>query len=75
MRLEMLGTAFTSQHSDARVLDQLLYKWTHSRAAIAPVLIEQYRKLAAAGWSLTKEDVQRDVAMLFGGSFEAFLAK
>ena len=26
MRLEMLGTAFTCQHSDARVLEQLLYK-------------------------------------------------
>jgi hypothetical protein len=75
MRLEMLGAAFTAQHSDARVLDQLLYKWAHSRAAIAPVLVEQYRKLTAAGWSLTRQDVQRDVAMLFGGSFEAFLAK
>jgi hypothetical protein len=31
MRLEMLGTAFTAQHSDARVLDQLVYKWAHSR--------------------------------------------
>ena len=26
MRLEMLGTAFTCQHSDSRVLEQLLYK-------------------------------------------------
>ena len=26
MRLELLGTAFTCQHSDARVLDQLIYK-------------------------------------------------
>ncbi len=31
MRLEMLGTAFTAQHSDARVLEQVLYKWAHSR--------------------------------------------
>jgi hypothetical protein len=31
MRLEMLGTDFTAQHSDARVLDQLVYKWAHSR--------------------------------------------
>jgi hypothetical protein len=75
MRLEMLGTAFTAQHSDARVLDQLLYKWSHSRAALAPVFVEQYRKLAAAGWRLTKEDVQKDIGLLFGGSFEAFLAK
>lgn len=32
MRVEMLGTAFTAQHSDSRVLDQLIYKWSHSRA-------------------------------------------
>lgn len=32
MRFEMLGTAFTAQHSDSRVLDQLIYKWSHSRA-------------------------------------------
>jgi hypothetical protein len=75
MRLEMLGTAFTCQHSDARVLEQLLYKWQHSREAIAPVLAAQYAKLLRAGWELTEGDVQRDVELLFGGAFEAFLAK
>jgi hypothetical protein len=30
MRLEMLGSAFTSQHSDSRVLEHLIYKWSHS---------------------------------------------
>eukprot|EP00967_Tisochrysis_lutea_P112329 scaffold177262_cov33-Tisochrysis_lutea.AAC.1 len=71
----MLGTAFTSQHSDARVLEQLLYKWQHSRKVIAPILAAQYRKLVDAGWILTKDDVTRDVGLLFGGAFEAFLTK
>jgi hypothetical protein len=31
LRLELLGLSFTPQHSDARVLDQILYKWDHSR--------------------------------------------
>ena len=75
MRLEMLGTAFTCQHSDARVLDQLLYKWKHSREAIAPVLANQYRRLMEAGWQVTEEEVERDVALLFGGAFEAFMDK
>jgi len=75
MRLEMLGTAFTAQHSDSRVLEQLLYKWKHSREAIAPVLAAQYRKLVGAGWELSEADVERDVDLLFGGAFEAFLAK
>ena len=30
MRLEMLGSAFTAQHSDSRVLEHLVYKWAHS---------------------------------------------
>ncbi len=32
MRLELLGSSFVPQHSDARILDQLIYKWEHSRA-------------------------------------------
>jgi len=75
MRLEMLGTAFTCQHSDARVLDQLVYKWRHSRDAISPVLVDQYRKLLASGWEVHENDVQRDVHLLFGGAYEAFMAK
>ena len=43
--------------------------------AIAPVLAAQYAKLVDAGWSVSEADVQRDVRLLFGGAFEAFLAK
>ena len=75
MRLEMLGSAFTCQDSNARVLDQLVYKWHHSRQAIAPVIAAQYRKLIEAGWELSETDIERDVELLFGGAFEAFLAK
>ena len=75
MRLEMLGSAFTCQHSDSRVLDQLLYKWKHSRQAIAPVLAAQYRQLIESGWDVSEADVQHDVELLFGGAFEAFMAK
>ena len=75
MRVEMLGTAFTAQHSDARVLDQLLYKWTHSRAVIGDVLAKQYEGMAATGWCVTKAEIQRDVWRLFGGAYEEFMAK
>ena len=37
LRLELLGLSFTPQHSDARVLDQIIYKWQHSRRIIAQV--------------------------------------
>src|SRR5579862_3504154 len=42
LRLELIGLSFTPQHSDARVLDQIIYKWHHSRRVLAPVLVEKY---------------------------------
>ena len=75
MRVEMLGTAFTAQHSDARVLDQLLYKWPHSRSVIAKVLVEEYSKLIRSGWSPSRAEIRRDVSRLFGGSYEEFMEK
>ncbi|TDH74250.1 hypothetical protein CCR75_001439 [Bremia lactucae] len=75
MRIEILGTAFTSQHSDARVLDQLIYKWSHSRDVIGEVLVDMYQKLFATGWKVSKSDIERDVQRLFGQSYEEFMSK
>ena len=72
-RIELLGLSMIPQHSDARVLDQLMYKWKHSRAIIAEVLTEKYSSLADAGWECTDEEIERDVEMLFGGNFERFI--
>lgn len=73
-RLELLGLSFTAQHSDARVLDQLIYKWEHSRRIIARALAEKYDALTVAGWWPTEEEIRRDTADLFGGAFVRFLA-
>ena len=75
MRLELLGATFTANHSDARVLDQLIYKWSHTRAVVGEVLADKYRLLFQAGWRPTPDEVRRDVRAVFGGAFEAFLAK
>ena len=72
MRLELLGLSFTPQHSDARVLDQIIYKWQHSRRIIAGVLGEKYSALAQTGWQVSRDEVERDVQALFGGEFERF---
>jgi hypothetical protein len=72
MRLELIGLSITPQHSDARVLDQIIYKWTHSRRIIAQILVEKYADLAQTGWHVSREEVQRDVKDLFGGAFERF---
>ncbi|MCE9611979.1 MAG: glucuronate isomerase [Chthoniobacter sp.] len=73
MRLEMIGLSMTPQHSDCRVLDQLVYKWSHSREIIGKVLAEKYDDLAAAGWDPTRAEIERDVRDLLGGAFERFL--
>ncbi len=65
MRLELLGISFIPQHSDARVLDQLIYKWEHARTIIAEVLADKYTDLIRAGRRLTEGDIRRDLQMLF----------
>ena len=74
-RLELLGTGFTAQHSDARVLDQVLYKWAHSRKVIGAALLDKYSDLIDTGWSLDEAELKRDVDNLFGGEFRAFLKR
>ncbi|MBN2090879.1 glucuronate isomerase [candidate division KSB1 bacterium] len=73
-RLELLGLSFIPQHSDARVLDQLIYKWHHSKMLLKTILLDKYNDLLLAGWSPTPEEISRDVQNLFGGNFKKFLA-
>jgi hypothetical protein len=73
MRMEMLGESFVPQHSDARILDQLLYKWQHSRRIIAKVMNDKFQDLAAAGWKVTREQVARTAAAYLSDNFERFV--
>ncbi|MCC6424986.1 MAG: glucuronate isomerase [Phycisphaerales bacterium] len=73
MRMELLGTSFVPQHSDARILDQIIYKWDHSRAIIAQVLKDKFQDIASAGWAITRQQVQTTVSDYFAGNFERFL--
>ncbi|WP_127490099.1 glucuronate isomerase [Paenibacillus ehimensis] len=75
MRLELLGGSVIPQHSDCRILDQLLYKWDHSRAIIGKVLCDKYGDLFDAGWRLEEEEIRRDIEDLLGGVFWKFLGK
>ena len=72
MRIELVGLDLTPQHSDARVLDQLIYKWSHFRAILSSVLAERYAALARTGWSIAEEEIRNDVGDLLGGAFERF---
>ena len=68
-RLELLGPSFVPQHSDARVLEQLIYKWQHSRVVIASSLYETYERLLDSGRAVTPKELARDVTRLFSGNF------
>ena len=72
-RVELLGLSIIPQHSDARILDQLIYKWKHSRQIISKVLVDKYQDLLDSGWLITQDEIGRDVAALLGGNFEGFL--
>lgn len=69
-RFELLGTSFIPQHSDARVFDQLIYKWKHSRRIIADALFSSYKNLLEAGRSVEKGEIERDVKKLFSDNFK-----
>lgn len=73
MRIELLGHSFTPQHSDARVLEQLIYKWHDARAMLGRVLTDKYAALTEAGFRLTAEQVAREVADFMGGSAMRFI--
>src|SRR4051812_24993599 len=75
MRIELLGTSFIPQHSDARVLDQLVYKWDHSRRVLATVLTEKYSGLLDAGRRVSEVEIARDVRLMLAGNFTEFLAR
>lgn len=72
MRLELLGLSFTPQHSDARVLEQIIYKFDHTRRILVRVLADKYADLAVTGWEPTEAEIRRDVRSLLGGGFEQF---
>jgi hypothetical protein len=71
-RLEMLGTSFIPQHSDARILEQVIYKWRNTRRTMAPILANCYRLMSEDGRPATREDIRRDIVRLFRSNFERF---
>jgi len=71
-RIELLGSSFIPQHSDARVLEQVIYKWRNTRRTMAPILTNAYKLLKRDGRGVSRKDMQRDVNRLFRSNFENF---
>lgn len=72
-RLEMLGTSFVPQHSDARVLEQVIYKWRNTRRTLAPILAESFRLLQEDGRPVTRVDIEQEVMRLMHGNIREWL--
>jgi hypothetical protein len=72
-RIEMLGFSFIPQHSDARVLEQLIYKWRNTRRTLAPILTDKYRLAYEDGRSISSQEIQRDVDKLLRSNFEKWI--
>jgi hypothetical protein len=71
-RLELLGTSFIPQHSDARVLEHLISKWRETRRVLAPILAQSYTRVAEEGRPISRSEIRSDVARLFRSNFENF---
>ncbi|HVH50178.1 MAG TPA: glucuronate isomerase [Candidatus Bathyarchaeia archaeon] len=74
-RLEMLGASFIPQHSDARVLEQVIYKWRNTRRVLGHVLSDFYKLMLDDGRAPTKQEIQRDVKRLFRTNFAKFVGR
>ncbi len=70
-RIEMLGFSFIPQHSDARILEQTIYKWRNTRRTLAPILTNSYALMAEDGRKVNEQQIRRDVNRLFRGNFES----
>ena len=73
MRIDMLGFSFIPQHSDARVSDQLIYKWSHFKKILHPILLEYYQDLLNKNFPISEMIIKRDINNLFSGNAKSFL--
>jgi hypothetical protein len=71
-RIEMLGMSFIPQHSDARILEQVIYKWRNTRRTLAPILANTYSLLSEDGREVTREQIRHDINRLFRSNFDSF---
>ncbi len=72
-RIELLGMSFIPQHSDARVLEQVIYKWRNTRRTMAPIFANSYKLLADDGRPVTKADIHADIQKLFRTNFQEWV--
>ena len=68
--VELLGTRVMAYSACAGLPEQMLGRWVRAKEMIWPALYEAYLPLARAGYELTDEAIERDVARMLGGAYE-----
>jgi len=64
-RFELLGDNFILQHSDARIIDQLVYKWLDFKSVYIKVMVEKYNKLLSLGYKIKASDLEKKINIHF----------
>lgn len=64
-RLDLLGDDFIFQHSDARIIDQLIYKWYDFKNIYTDVMTKKYKKLLTLGYRLKVSELEEKIEQHF----------
>lgn len=64
LRLQMNGHAHFGFNSDARIDDQLIYKWIHYFRILKKVVVERCMQIQQSGWPITEKDMMGSIDLL-----------
>lgn len=71
-KINLLGLNFIAQHSDARVFEQLIYKWLNFKEILADVFFEKYSQLSRDGYNITSSQIRNDMKKILGFNLKDF---
>lgn len=65
LRFELLGHNHILQHSDARVDEQLIYKWVNFKEIFKEEIFNVYKLITSNNWEISNEKIEKDIINLF----------
>lgn len=73
MRLNLLGNCFIPQHSDARILEQVIYKWKHTNNVFKTILYDYFSFLIQNGFELTERQIEEEIENFYNGQIKKII--
>lgn len=71
-KINLLGLNFIAQHSDARVYEQLIYKWINFKEILSEIFYEKYTLLQNDGYKISKNQIIKDMNKILNPSLENY---